>query len=635
MIMATAAICSSAFLAGFRPASRITVAEWADTYRIVGKPSPEPGPWRTDRVPYTREIMEDLSPSSPVEISVLMKAAQGAGTEILLNALGCWVHRYPDSAMVIQPTVATAKKFVRIRLDRFIEANPVLRELVIPARSRNGSNTMSLKELVTGDTVVICGANSGADLRSYPSKYACLDEVDGYPPDLDGEGDPTELVIQRTAAYRGRKIFMLSTPTLEEVSLIWRWFQRGDQRKYFVPCPFCQHMQPLIWHAEEGKLGGLVWPQGKPEEARYQCEHCGDRFEEWRKVDLLQRGEWRPQAPGVGGGKIRSRQINALYYPYGWPESAWTNLAAKWETDHRDPLKLKTFVNLKLGEPWKDPSEAKADADTLLARAESFGPEIPEAAAVLTVGCDVQGNRIEAELVAWGKDEESWSIEHMVFLGDTAKPIGQDRQHPSPWEQLDRWLAGEWLSERDIPLRISAGCVDAGYQKQVVTQWCGERFSRRVWATLGRPGSRAIWPRRPGKPKGVKSPEFVIGVDSAKENIYARLRLATPGPGFLHFPKGRDRDYFEQLTSEIRVPDYTGPIPKFVWRKKLAGARNEALDCRVYAYAALCGLLAGGLRLNAEVDAFHAMTAPGAPAAATQQAQPRRAPRPVVGHFRF
>jgi phage terminase large subunit GpA-like protein len=555
--------------------------------------------------------MDNLSPSSPVNITALMKAAQGAGTEIALNALGCWMHYYPDSLILAAPTTKVVKQFVRTRLDKMIEACPVLRDTVAKQRSRGASNSVSLKEFgAARDTLAIVGANSGNDLRSFPAKRAVMDEVDGCESDVDGEGDPTELLFQRLAAYRDLKLFLLSTPTLEEVSLILRWFQRGDERYYHVPCPFCDHYQKLIWRAEEGRPGGLVWPKGNPHEAKYQCENCGDKFEEWRKVDILGRGEWVPSKPGndrLGNIIIRTYQIGALYYPYGWPGNNWVNLAAKWESDHKDPLKLKSFVNLKLGEPWKDPTEAKADADTLLARGEAYGPEIPAGAAVLTVGVDIQGNRIEAELTAWGKDEESWSMEHMTFLGDTSKTVSADPDHLSPWQQLDAWLKGEWLSELGIPLRISATCVDAGFQTQVVAQWCGERFNRRIWATIGRAGNKAIWPKKPGRSKATKSPIFVLGVDSAKENIYARLKIAEPGPGFCHFPKHRDRDYFEQLTAEVRVPDYSGPIPKFVWRKKVAGSRNEALDLRTNSYGALQGLIASGLRLNNEVDRLRKM----------------------------
>lgn len=636
--MATVSIpaeVSKAFLSGFRPVPDMLVSEWADKNRMVGKPSPEAGPWVTDRVPYAREIMDNFSPSSPVEITALVKAAQGAGTEILLNVLGYIMHRYPDSSMLVLPTTGTAKKFVRTRLDPMIEICPVLREVVARPRSRSAANTTTIKEF-KGAQLLITGANSGPDLRSYPSKNALCDEINGYPIDLDGEGGPVDLIIQRTAAFRGRKIGLVSTPTLEEICEISKWYKKGDQRLYFVPCPLCGHEQPFIFGADrvkEGRPGGLRWTRGEPSSVRYQCERCGDKFEEWRKIEMLGRGQWVPQAPGVGEGKIRSYQINSLYYPYGWPGNAWPNLASAWDSDHRDPIKRKTFWNLKLGLPWRDPSEAKADANELAGRGESYGPEIPRQIAVLTAGADVQANRIEVELVGWGRDEESWSIEHRVFLGDTSKAASTDPDRPSPWQQLDSWLASEWLSELDLPLRISAMCVDAGYQTQLVSRWCGERFTRKVWATVGRSGRYPIWPKKPGRTKSNRSPIFTLGVDSAKENIYARLRLTEPGPGYLHFPKGYDINYYEQLTSEIRVPDYTGPIPKFLWRKKTAGARNEVLDIRVEAYGALCGLTAGSLRLNQEVDNLQRLADgrwKARQTATARNAEPQSSMRPIV-----
>jgi phage terminase large subunit GpA-like protein len=624
MGLTTAALISSAFAAGLRPEPDLTVSEWADTYRMVGKPSPEPGPWMTSRVPYTREIMDRLSPSDPCEIVVLEKAAQGAGTEIGLNFIGCCMHRYPDSSMIVQPTVDIAKKFSRTRFDRLVEATPVLRGLVAAPRSRTAANSWQLKEFGPGrDSLVFAGANSGSALRSYPSRFGLADEIDGYPLDLDGEGNPVDLFIQRTAAYSNRKIFLLSTPTLEEISAIHKWFLAGDQNHFYVPCPLCGHEQVLIWGADRAKdkmPGGIRWERGNPRTAKYQCEKCGDQFEEWRKAEILPKGFWQPGAKGNGDGKIRSYHVGSLIYPYGWPGNAWTNLAAEWERVHRDPVRLKTFVNLKLGQPWKDPSEAKADAATLLQRCESYGPELPAGVAVLTAGVDVQGNRIEAELVGWGRDEESWSIEYRVFVGDTSQQ--------TVWGELDNWLKGEWLSELDVSLAIRGTCIDSGYNHEIVRKFCTERRGRHIWPTKGANGrDRPVWPTKLGKQRGPYMPPVIIGVDYGKEIIYSRLKLPAPGPGFCHFPRalGYDLNYFEMLTAEIRIPNYTGPAPKFVWQKKQAGARNESLDARNNAYAALQGLgITTALRLNREVDQLlklaEARTAPPptAPAAGTK-----------------
>lgn len=601
-----------AFAQAIRPQRPITVSQWADAHRVVTRPSPRPGPWETDFVPYVREIQDNLSPSSPVNITALMKAAQGAGTEAGLNAIGCWMDRYPDDIILSLPTSKVAKKFVYTRLDKMFEACEPLRRLV-ERGSRKSGNSALLKTYGAGrDNLIVVGANSGNELRSSPARRAVMDEVDGCEADLDNEGSPDELLLQRLAAYRDFKLYLLSTPTLVDTSLIAKWYARGDQRLYHVPCPFCRHEQPLVFgedRVREGRPGGLRWPKGDPEKVAYQCEHCGDVFEEWRKVGILKRGVWVPQKPErskLGDMLIRTYQLSALYYPYPWPGNSWVNLAANWEEGHKDPVKRKSFINLKLGLPYSDPTEAKADADTLLARRESYGPEVPGGVAILTFGADVQGNRIEAELVGWGRDEESWSIDYRVFPGDTSKLVNGGR---SPWEQLDQWIRGDWLSEMGMPLAVAGGCVDAGYNSQTVRQWCGERAGRRIWAIIGRPGQvLPVWPARAARKAGraARYPaSVVVGVDAAKDVFFSRLRIADFGPGFVHIPTARDRDWCEMVTSEVCVPDYSSPVPKRVWKKKVSGARNEALDCRNYAYAALVALqLTSALRLNQEHDAL-------------------------------
>jgi phage terminase large subunit GpA-like protein len=308
-------------------------------------------------------------------------------------------------------------------------------------------------------------------------------------------------------------------------------------------------------------------------------------------------GQWIPRAPGHGGGVIRSYAINSLSYPFGWPGNAWPNLAEEWEVKHLDPTRLKTFVNLKLGEPWRDPEESRGDADSLMSRREAYGPEIPAAVGVLTAAVDVQANRLEAELCGWGKDEESWSIEYRVFPGNTTQP--------AVWEELDKWLQGSWLSENGLELSIRAVGVDAAYNTEAVRKFCASRSGRRVWPLQGKAGDRAACPTKTPRQRGKYPPPFTIGVDTIKEIVYARLRIMDPGPGFCHFPSNYDRDYFDMLTAEVRVPDYTTPIPKYVWRKKSVSARNESLDLRVYNYAVLVGLtMTSSFRLNAEVAAL-------------------------------
>ena len=606
--MAALALLAEAFAQGFAPLPDITVSQWADKHRIVSRPSPMPGEWHTSNVPYLRELMDCLSPSDPTQFVVNMKAAQGGGTEAALNAVGCFMHLYPRDMMILLPTIKMAQKFSHKRLDRMIEATPVLRGMVAPPRSRDAVNTSVLKEYGPGrDNLIVTGANSWADLQSDPIPFLTADEVDSFKLDIPGLGNPLYSAIQRTARYHDRKVLLTGTPTITGGN-IHTWFLKGDQNEYHVPCPYCTHMQVFVWGADRIKRkepGGIRWPKGSPQEAKYECEKCERRFEEWQKIEVLGAGEWRPSAPGNGAEEfIRSYHMGVLIYPYGGPGSKWGNLAAEWEKDHDRQEAHRMFVNLKQGLPWSDPSETATDARALLNRCETYSLPLPAGIVCLTLAADVQGDRIEVEILGWGEREQNWSVEYRVLRGDTSRPDSRC------WQELDDLLASTWLSETGIVLNIRAACIDASYQQDLVRKWCHARRQRNVWAVIGRDGQdRPAWPHRASKTKPNRpAPATVIGVDGLKETVYARLRVTEPGPGCCHFPTGRTLDQFEMLTAEIRVPDYSGPIPVFHWRKKREGIRNEWLDIRAYQHACLRGLeFQTAFRLDKEVEKFRAM----------------------------
>lgn len=584
-----------AFAAGSKPEPDLTVSEWADANRKLSqKASAEPGDYRTARTPYLREIMDCLSPRSTVEEVVVMKSAQIGATEAGNNWVGFVVDHAPGPMLAVQPTTENAKRFSKMRLASMIQDCPTLRGKVRDPRSRDSGNTTLMKEF-PGGVLVITGANSAVGLRSMPVRYLFLDEIDAYPGDLDNEGDPIELAVKRTATFRNRKIFKISTPTIKGASKIELAYLRGDQRGFYVPCPFCEHMQTLEFAGPDSdRVGGLKWPKGKPEEAAYECESCLDRFAEWHKTEILPLGEWRARSES-SDPKLRTYHINSLYSPYGWPDAAWAALADKWEKESDDPIKLKTFYNLQLGLPFDDKLTAIVDAEGLMTRREVYDADVPEGVGVLTAGVDVQGNRLECEITGWGLEEESWSIAHFVIPGDTTKP--------ETWAHLDNVLTAEYRNAQGIEFKIRATCVDTGFQTEVSTGFCAKRFARRVWAVRGRSDQPQVWPRRPAASKYHRTPLWNVGVSAAKDVIYARLAIQASGPGYCHFPIDRDKDYFDQLTAEVLVVnDRTNP-PTRSWEKRVQGARNEALDIRVYAYAALAGLKAAGLDLNREAMA--------------------------------
>jgi len=569
-----------------RPEPQIPVAKWADSHRMLPDTAAEPGRWRTSRTPYLREIMDALSTGNLSERLVMMKGAQTGGTEAGLNWLGYIIHNAPGLVMLVQPSLDMVRRNTVTRIDPLIASSPVLRDRVATPRSRDAGNSLFRKSF-PGGQLVMTGANSAIGLRSTPVRYLFLDEVDGYPGDADGEGDPVALAIQRTATFKGRrKILMVSTPTLKGFSRIEAAFEESDQRYYHVPCLHCGDMAPITW-------ARICWPEGRRDQAYLICEACGGVHREHDKTALLKRGEWR--ASTQGDGRTAGFHLSALYSPW----ETWAEIAIEHGKVRKDPPRLQVWVNTKLGESWEDQAGDTVPADPLMARREDWGEDLPDSVAVLTAGVDVQGDRLEVQVIGWGRDEEAWIIDYRVLWGD---PSG-----PRLWADLDGFLGGSYAHPRaigDLPIRAAA--IDTGgHHTKMAYEFCRTRLARRIWAIKGRSGPAVpVWPRRPTRTNKGKIPLFIVGVDAVKDAVYARLKLVEPGPGTIHFPSRLDADYFRQLTAERVVTRFHKGRPVRSWQLKRDGERNEALDTFVYASAALQGLISMGLRLNEEVEAI-------------------------------
>jgi phage terminase large subunit GpA-like protein len=597
---------------GIAPEPRLTVSEWADAHRRLPDTAAEPGPWRTARTPYLRAIMDALSPTSPWERVVFMKGVQLGATEAGLNWIGYVIHHAPGALLYVNPSIEATRRNVVSRLDPLLETTPVLRRLVAPRRSRDAANSMFRKRF-PGGLLVATGANSGIGLRSTPARYVFLDEVDAYPSVVDGEGDPVALAIARTMTFRGRrKIFLVSTPTLKGLSRIEAAYLESDQRRFEVRCPECGDYAPIEW-------AQIAWPDGDRHKAHRVCPSCGAKHEEHDKPALLASGRWTPTAEG--DGRTAGFHLSGLYSPF----MTWAEAAIEHGQVHRDPARLQVWVNTVLAESWEDQAGEAVEPDPLMARREDWGERLPAGVAVLTAGVDVQGDRLELQVIGWGRDEESWSIDYRTIWGD---PSG-----PRVWADLDRALAATYEHARNLPpMKIRAAAIDTGGQHtKAAYDFCRTRLDRRIWAIKGRGGPGVpLWPRRPTRTKN-RTPLFIVGVDAAKDAIFARLKITEPGPGCIHFPMDRDAAFFRQLTAERVVTRYVRGRPQRSWELKRPGERNEALDTMVYALAALNGLLASGLRLNAEAAAIEAVPLR---ADAAPHERPARPARPIPATIR-
>lgn len=591
-----------------RPRPLTTVSAWADQYRVLSsKASGEPGPWRTARTPYLREIMDTLSASSPVQRVVLQFGAQTGKTESSLCWLGYVMHHAPAPTLVVVPTLEVRKRWVKQRLDPLIAATPVLRELV-GTRKRDAVNAEDMKDF-PGGILVLAGANSPASLASMPIRYVLCDEVDRFPWEAGAEGDPLGLIDERTKTFPRRKVLLVSTPTVKGASRIEAEYEKSDQRQYHVPCPHCGEMQVLRWRHDDGSYG-LVYSSATGA-VRYACRGCGTLIEEHHKTQMLARGAWVPRHPARS---TRGYHLSGLYSPLGLGFS-WAELWAKWQEAHGDTASLKRFVNTTLAETWEEKGDSIAGV-ALIARLEAYPESLP--LRLVTSFTDVQKDRLETTLVGWGPEEECWVLEHEILLGDTAAE--------AVWDELDAYLR-----ER----RPALAGVDAGYNTQLVYDWC----RKRAWAVptkgvtgLGRPLIEDDRKRRQRLRARRRKGSFVepLGVDQGKALVYSRLKLTEPGAGYVHFPQAPDFDdeYFAQLAAEKLVTRARNGRPVQEWVQ--TRARNEALDCLVGAFAMMRLHLNG--RVLADLPPLAARQAPELPAPPPGQPPERKPPAPPRIH---
>jgi phage terminase large subunit GpA-like protein len=572
---------------GLTPDPLLTVSEWSDRHRMLSsKASAEPGRWRTSRTPYLKAIMDCLSPTSPVERVVFMKGAQLGATEMGSNWIGYVIHHAPGPMMAVWPTVDMAKRNSKQRIDPLIEESGVLAELIAPARSRDSGNTILAKEF-RGGVLVMTGANSAVGLRSMPVRYLFLDEVDGYPVDVEGEGDAISLAEARTRTFARRKIFIVSTPTISGVSSIEREFEASNQCRYFVPCPHCAHRQWL-------RFEQLRWEKGQPETAAYVCESCEVSVAEHHKAWMLEHGEWRAMAP-ENGTKTTGFHLSSLYSPVGW--RSWREIAAAWEAavnkESGSAAAIKTFKNTELGETWVEEGEAP-DWQRLLERRDNYPiGTVPAGGLILVGGADVQKDRIEASIWAFGRGKASWLVEHRILMGDTARE--------AVWRDLGALLAEQWTHASGATMPLSRFALDTGFATQEAYAFVrASRDSRlmavkgiaRGAALIGTP--QAVDVSQGGKKlrRGIKV--FSVAGGIAKLEFYNNLRkiadveedgvtIRYPA-GFVHLPQ-MDAEFIQQLCAEQLVTrrDRNGFAHR-EWQKMRE--RNEALDCYVYARAA-------------------------------------------------
>jgi phage terminase large subunit GpA-like protein len=587
-------------IALFNPPPDISVSQWAINNRVLPKgTTSRPGPFKPEL--FQIEMMDVVLDPLIHEVVIMKSTQVGYSDAVINNICGYFIDADPQPIMLVQPTIENAKDYGKKRITPMIESCAALREKIRPPSSRRAGNTLALKEF-PGGFLKLTGANSGAGLRSDPVPILLFDEVDGYPLDVDGEGSPIAIGTRRTDGFANFKIVKGSTPAKPKgLSPIEHDFLRSDMRRFFVPCPFCGFMQPLRWRdpAPPNGTGAyrLVYEtnsdgQVAPASVAYLCSSsaCAKQIGERYKQQMLNAGKWVPEFPERPTAGFH---INALYSP--WREN-WHALAQEWSEANKEgnPEKLKAFINLRLGETWEEQGDA-IEALALKARLEEYQSEVPDGVGILTASVDVQSDRLEVVVKGWGEKEESWLIAYQQCFGDP----GQE----TVWNELDTFLLSTWDSVSGRKVKIACVMIDSGgLHTDSVYRFVRARQHRKIFALKGssEAGKEILGKFSVNNQYRVKL--WMLGTDTAKDRIFARMKIPAPGPGYMHLPDFAEDEYLAQLTSEKAVRRYRrgkGTIREYIKTR----ARNEALDLEVYALAALYVLGQAAIRKLGEYAA--------------------------------
>lgn len=653
---------------GSTPPPRISIPEWADRYRRKAKEAGSTsGKWRTSDVEIARGPM--LAVTEPgVHIISAMCATQLLKTSLLENVTGYHAHLDPCPILLLQPKDDAAEQFSKERVAPFIKATPVLRDLMGAGKTRSSDDTLLYKTF-PGGFLALAGAGSPDNVARRPVRLVLADEIDKYPPLK--EGDTLVLADERQASFSENYLSLrVCSPTVDGESRIAKSYDEGDQRRASLACPHCQHRQFLEFFAhvnwdkdDKGQhltatarvyceVCGTMWSEGERLLALRTIrwhqtkpfDHCGHRhspLEDYARLrqaddavdpvgtvwDWWEGDRWavyRAKCPDCGEWGIdnlhASFQASKMFSP--WNKDRPASQAKKWIDAQGDEDRLQAWWNTQAALPHRPNSGKKVAIESLAARGEVWPAQVPDGVAVITVGIDTQDNtRLELEVVGWGRNEESWSLAYEVIEGDP--------EQPEIWAQLDAYLKQIWRRADGRGFEIAAACIDSGGgHTQKVYEFAKARLSRKIWAIKGesaRNGTRSpVWPvKKPSSRNKSSYRPVIIGVNAAKDTVRSRLHMENPGAGYMHFPTDRDVNYFAQLTSEQSIVKSVGGRRFRVWELP-RGRANEALDCRVYAYAALCGLMHFGLKLNRRVDAV------SAPFTAAQQPIEVAAPPPAA-----
>jgi len=592
-------------LAALRVDPPVRMSTWSrKNFYLSRESSQTEGGWNP--WPYQVAVMDAISDDDIFEVDV-KKSARWGYTKILVCGLLYFAQHKKRNQIVWQPTDDDRDEFVKVELDPVLRDVPCMRPIFPAAMKKSKGNTLEFKQFLTA-VIHAKGGTSAGNYRRITVSVGFFDELAAFPLDVDGEGRPFNLGAKRVEGAVFGKIVAGSTPKVKGHCQIDERVQHADQVfSYHIPCPHCGHEHELDW-AGKGATKyprGLVWFDDDPETVGHLCPACGALYRQKDYLAVTARGRWINPNTGIWidvnpdgdsllfrnpAGEIVRKPRHIAFR--GWsaysPQVTWESIvkefiAARKADAAGDNSLLKTFYNITAGECWEEEIE-KGDAQELIRRAEPYPLRVVPRDALILIGfCDVQGDRFEWVVWGFGRGYEMWVIDYRRIEG--INPYVDD-----DWSVLDAHIDRRYPHARGGTIGISVVGIDSGFATHQTYRFVRPRQRKGVHATKGDPVNNLDIKGRvtlkdvkykSGKVRknGVKL--HFIGTDAAKDTIFGRLQVETPGPGYVHFSTHLPPVFYEQLVSEHRVTKKTGGDYVHRWEKPTPATRNEVLDCTV------------------------------------------------------
>lgn len=557
-------------LSALKPPKKMTVSQWADRFRILSeKNSAAPGPWRTEKTPYLKAVMDAFSDPMIQEIT-FCAGTQIGKTASEQNMQGYAIDQDPGPMIIVYPTKDLAKSTSENRLKPMIELSPAL------YRKFHELESEQLELQFDSMYIALAWANSPSQLASRPVRYVFFDEVDKFPKWSGKEANPIALARERTKTFYNRKIVKVSTPVLENGNIWQSWMNSDARYEYFLPCPFCGKLQTL-------KNRQIKFPMGSsPEEAAYtsyyECEFCHGHIDDRHKMGMLRDGKWKRIDKNKGRVRSVGFHLNSIYSPW----LTFGDVAKEFISTKDKPELLQNFINSWLAEPWREKSKVMS---TEIVKKNQMPYEkgyVKQEAQIVTMAVDVQLDHFWWAIYAWGTHMKSWLVD---------------------WGRATNWDEIAKIMNRDYPrentgeaVRVDIAGIDAGFRRDEVEQFCTDwlgvavpmRGSSRGLKTLYMPYNVDKGPNGTGT--GLRG--IMFDTTKAKDFIFARYGRNSGDAGSMNVYDGIEDEFCAQVCSEQKIEheDRKGNVA-YSWEKLTSHTDNHLLDCSTmnYILADVCG----------------------------------------------